>query len=392
MRSRCPEPGGYTRAVIARIPADFEEQETFLRKMDWYPFLERHRLRFPLGKHVESLREASVLVTGAGGSIGSELSLRLASLGVRRLILLDSSEQALYRMQSKLGSARSEPHVHLGSVSDVTLLDELFQSHRPTLIFHAAAYKHVALLETQPLAAIANNALGTLALCECARRHGDARVVLLSTDKAVAPSSILGAAKRIAEQITLASGGVVARLANVLGSSGSVAETFCRQISAGGPVTITDRDAERYFLTSEEAVDMLMHAAVNRASPSLLVPNLQRAHSIMSLAQFLCEVSSPKVALPFAFTGLRPGDKISEALWSGSESPIAIDQCDCLELLAPPVDEALLRRNLVTLKEAVQERNLAEAIAIVRGMAPDYLPSATVRTLADQSCCGATQQ
>jgi FlaA1/EpsC-like NDP-sugar epimerase len=375
-------PDSYTEAVIARASVDFEYLE-----IDWYSFLERPRLRFPMRELEGTLRDASVLVTGAGGSIGSELSLKLASLGVQRLVLLESSEQALYRLQSTLDSTNATPHIILGSVNDTTLLDEIFARHRPTLVFHAAAHKHVALLEEQPLAAVANNALGTLALCECAQRHGVARVVMLSTDKAVAPSSILGAAKRIAEQITLASGGVVTRLANVLGTSGSVVETFCRQISAGGPITITDRHAERYFLTCEEAVDMLVYAAVSGDSRGLLAPRLPRAHSVMSLAQFLSTAFAAEAEVPFALTGLRPGDKLHEALWSEDESPIDNDGGDCIELLATPIDTALMQHNLPALKEAVQARDLARAIAIVRQLVPDYSPSAKVSALVEQSFC-----
>jgi FlaA1/EpsC-like NDP-sugar epimerase len=352
---------------------------------DWYSFLGRPRLSFPL-KSRDMLQGQSILITGAGGSIGSALSLELAAIGTR-LMLLDSSEQALYRLQKKFSAAGIAAHTVLGSVNDSALLNEIFALHRPELIFHAAAHKHVSLLEAQPLAAIANNALGTQTLIECADRHGHARLVLLSTDKAVAPSCVLGAAKRIAELLTLASGGVVARLGNVLGTEGSVVETFVQQIAAGGPITITDAAAERYFLTCEEAVDFLMHAAASASQVRLFVPRLPRSHSVASLAGFLTQCMSPDVEIPIVFGQLRPGDKLREAMWSAEEMPVANGACDCIEVQSPSVDKALLRRNLQALEEAVRERDLAQAITIVRRLVPDYVPSTALAALMEQSSC-----
>ena len=178
--------------------------------IDWYSFLARHRLPSPSTENLERLRDTSILVTGAGGSIGSALSNELAKLQPRRLVMLDASEQALYRLQSSLADAHlpANSTIILANILDKAHLGEILETHRPQLIFHAAAYKHVPLLEENPLAAIANNALGTFNLIECARRFNVTRVVLLSTDKAVAPISILGATKRIAEQITVANSGI----------------------------------------------------------------------------------------------------------------------------------------------------------------------------------------
>ena len=334
-----------------------------------------------------------MLVTGAGGSIGSALSLQLAKLQPRQLTLLDTSEQALYRLQSAFAGAALpiEPNVVLANITGSAHLEEIFENHRPQLIFHAAAYKHVPLLEEHPLEAIANNALGTLNLVECAKKHTIARIVLLSTDKAVAPTSILGASKRIAEQITLAHGGVVLRLGNILGSEGSVSETFLRQIAAGGPVTLTDHSAERYFLTCEEAVDLLL--ASTAAHPgSLLVPDLNRQYSIVSLAEFLLSNCPPHSRPTIVFTGLRPGDKICEALWSSDEQPLFPPERGYLKIEQQTPDTLLLQRELSRLANAVEERNLLDTLDVVLRLVPGYTPSATVLALLHRSALGASHR
>jgi FlaA1/EpsC-like NDP-sugar epimerase len=345
--------------------------------IDWYAFLARPRLPSPSAATFEQLRESSILVTGAGGSIGSALSLRLAALCTRNLVLLDASEQALYRLQSALAGLALDrmPHLVLGSATDPVHLDEVCAMHRPDLIFHAAAYKHVALLEDHPVAAIANNAIGTHSLVECARMHGVSHTVLLSTDKAVAPSSILGASKRIAERITLAHSGVVVRLGNVLGTHGSVVEIFLQQIRAGGPVTLCDQGAERFFLTCEEAVDILLAAAVAAEPGSLLVPHLDRAHSILDLARFLIATPSSARELPLKFIGLRPGDKLHEALWSPDEKRMACEVDGCLRLEHGSAEDPQLHPLLSLLQSAVQQRDLANAMRLVQQLVPDYTPS-----------------
>lgn len=367
----------YTGAVIA-IPYTVSSAVA----IDWYAFLERPRLPSPTAESLKQLCDASVLVTGAGGSIGSALSLQLATLRSRQLVLLDASEQAIYRLQSMLADAAlpAKPHVVLANIADAAHLSEVFETYRPDLIFHAAAYKHVPLLEEHPLEAIANNALGTLTLAECATKDNVARVVLVSTDKAVTPISILGASKRIAERVILAHEGVVLRLANVLGSEGSVSETFLRQIAAGGPLTITDPDAERYFLTCEEAVDLLLASASAKAR-SMLVPNLDRQYKISSLAEFLIRTRPSKARPSIVFTGLRPGDKTREALWSTEEGPMPTAKHGRFEMERQASGDPLLRRELMQLRDAVGERDLPRILEIVLQLVPSYTPSTTVRTL-----------
>ena len=360
--------------------------------MDWYSFLARPRLPSPAAESLQSLHHASIFVTGAGGSIGRALSLRLAALEPRELVLLDASEQALFRLQSELKASgiKTMPAILLGSASNAAEIEEAFATHQPSLVFHAAAYKHVALLEEQSFAAIENNALGTHTLIEAAHRHRVARVVLLSTDKAVEPVSILGATKRIAEEITLARNGVVVRLANVLGTEGSVVDVFLRQILAGQAITIRHRDSERYFLTLEEAVDLLLAAAVDAAPGALLIPRLNRAHSILALADFLvshCSDMRPTILTSILFDSLCPGEKVSEALLSADEAggcDIAADAGGAFLSLASPDTRASLSMEIARLRNAVDERDLATALEIVQSMVPSYIPSSIVRSLAEK--------
>jgi FlaA1/EpsC-like NDP-sugar epimerase len=355
--------------------------------IDWYAFLARPRLPSPAAESLEQLRDASILVTGAGGSIGSALAMQLATMRPRRLVLLDASEHALHRLQSRLAAEALslQPHIVLANITNHAHLNEIFEIHQPQRVFHAAAYKHVPLLEEHPLEAIANNALGTRNLVNCANHSGVERVVLLSTDKAVSPVSILGATKRIAELITLAAHGVALRLGNVLGSEGSVSETFLNQILSGSPITITSPSAERYFLTCEEAADLLLASAILAPSSSLLAPHLDHQHNILSLAHFLKSTCSPATTPQTIFTGLRPGDKIRESLWSSDELPAPMNEYGSLDVQQHLPNDSLLHRELAQLDDAVQKRDVAHALDVVIRLVPGYQPSSTITALATRS-------
>jgi FlaA1/EpsC-like NDP-sugar epimerase len=324
-----------------------------------------------------------MLITGAGGSIGSALSQRATALAPAALLLLDTSESRLYGLQ--------QDWIHLclpggittvlGSVTDRTLLEEVFIAHAPRLVFHAAAFKHVPLLEQQPLAAIANNVFGTLALVRAATGHR-ARVVLLSTDKAVEPSSVMGATKRISEQIVLAAGGIVLRLGNVLGTRGSVTETFALQISTGKPLTVTDPAARRYFLSLDEAVNMLLIAAAESECPALLAPELARPHFITDLAHFMARELEPERAIDIDFIGARPGDKDAERFWSRAETPRPANELGLLSIQSPILTDAELETRLAALGNAIDARDLAASLAELCILVPDYTPGATIQSLA----------
>jgi FlaA1/EpsC-like NDP-sugar epimerase len=347
----------------------------------WHGFLNRPPLPGPPQETIASLLDQPILVTGAGGSIGSALALRLGSLGARS-ILLESSENNLYELQHEFATLRPAQQAifYLGSAADRTLLDEIFSLHRPRLVFHASAHKHVPLLENQPLAAIANNIFATATLVAAASAS-HAHVVLLSTDKAVIPASIMGATKRVAEQIVLASDGTVLRLGNVLASNGSVTEVFASQLAAGLPLTVTDPSARRYFLTIAEAVDLLISAAAERRASVLLAPQLPAPHYIADLARFMARSLAPNLDVSIEFTHLRAGDKETEQLWSANETPHPASASGLVSLDSTSVAHGQLHSLLGALHHAVHMRDLSAALAALGILVPDYTPSSVVLAL-----------
>ncbi len=276
---------------------------------------------------------------------------------------------------------------YLGNVADRALLDEIFAIHRPRVVFHTAAFKHVPLIEEQPLAAIANNIFATETLITAARAHS-ARVILLSTDKAVAPASIMGTTKRVAERLVLDSGGTVLRLGNVLASRGSVTEVFARQIAAGLPLTVTDPAARRYFLTITEAVDLLLTAAAEPRSPALLAPQLPAPHFIADLARFMAHSLAPNREVALEFTRLRAGDKESEQFWSTNETPHSANANGLIYIDSPLIARDQLQSLLAILREAVQARDLSAVIPALRVLVPDYTPSDAVHTPIHRALAG----
>lgn len=321
---------------------------------------------------------ARVLVTGAGGFIGSALVRLLAESGAGRIVLLDICEQSLFEIAAEM-TARgygARCVVVLGSVCDRALLAETFAEHRPELVIHAAALKHVPLMEMNPLAALATNALGTWNVARAAEEHGARQMLLISTDKAVAPHSIMGAAKRIAELVMLAPSAMrkcAVRLVNVIGSPGSVGPLFAEQIARGGPVTVTHREARRYFLTLAEVV-RLLSGVVAEGRSGLLVPEVGEAVLIAELARRMVAASGREV--PVVFTEQRPGDKLDEAVIGPDErvAGVARSGLRCVE--SPRVTG--LDASLRLLETAVAIRDAGEALRIVRTLVPDYVASSAV--------------
>jgi FlaA1/EpsC-like NDP-sugar epimerase len=333
------------------------------------------------------LAHKRVLLTGAGGSIGSALAHAIAAANPAHLILLDTSEHSLYEIDRDLPA--TSPHTALlGSVTDRLLLDDLFRHHRPEIVFHAAAFKHVPLIEQNPFAALANNALGTYTLAQAAADHRADHLILVSTDKAVDPHSLMGATKRIAELAILALGETspttrmsAVRLGNVLGSQGSVLPLFLDQIARGLPVTVTHPEASRYFLTLDQTVAALLDALETPAAAgSILVPQLAPPIRIRDLARHLLHQHSSTAKIHF--TDLRPGDKLEESLISPSEHWLpgsdASPGSDLRALTSPHPTTAVFRTAMHALAEAVAGRDLTAALDIVLHLVPGYTPSSTL--------------
>ena len=328
----------------------------------------------------------NVLVTGAGGSIGSALARAISDLSPRSLVLLDSSEQNLFRIHSQLSEKKlPERHIPvLGSVADERCLADIFERYQPEVIYHGAAFKHVPLMERNPFAVVQNNVFGTFALARAARRFRTPRLIMISTDKAVNPHSIMGASKRLAELVLLALGDhgtrmTSIRLGNVLGSEGSVVPLFLEQIERGGPVTVTHPEMERYFLSMEEAVSYILCAAAScPSSGSTCFPAMREPMKIVDLARFLIKrASAENVAI--SYTGLRPGDKLHEEFVSDRET-MSPEMPDGLHWIkGPRPTEAELVEGIAVLHAAVGEMNLAKLLEAITRLIPEYEPSAYLR-------------
>ncbi len=263
----------------------------------WESFLDRAPLALDRAQVSASLQGKRILITGAGGWIGSALARSIAEFAPDQLVLLEAAERNLYEIDTAL---RQLPcpieHVPvLGSVSQQALLAEMFGRYRPQIVYHAAAFKHVPLMEQNPFAAIENNAIGTHLLVEAAITNTETeQLILLSTDKAVNPVSIMGASKRIAELVILAPRAASARmkavrLGNVLGSEGSIVPLFLKQILAGQPITVTHPSVRRYFITTADALILLLHAASAETPQGILVPDLGELKLVEALAQHLMD-------------------------------------------------------------------------------------------------------
>jgi FlaA1/EpsC-like NDP-sugar epimerase len=349
-----------------------------LENIDWHGFLERPQLPQAAPESLAELMQKPILITGAGGSIGSALTRRLIGAGFA-VVLLEASESNLYELNRELRGANGQraTHMYLGDAGDSALLAEIFSVYRPEVVFHAAAFKHMPLLEQQPLAAIANNVSVTKAVADKASEHG-ARVVLLSTDKVVTPTSVMGASKHVAEQIVLACGGNVVRLANVLGSRGSVSEVFVQQLAAGRTLTVTDAAAERYFITLAEAVELLVAAGVDENGGAILVPDLKKAHSIEDLARFMGKALAAGKEVRIEITGLRAGEKLTELLWAEDEDGVEDPTRGIVRIKPQAWRRDSIEERLQSLTLSVEGRDVAGAIGALRELVPDYEPSTTV--------------
>lgn len=300
-----------------------------IREVDIEDLLGRETVKIDLDEVAAYITGTTVLVTGGGGSIGSELCRQAAAQRPKRLIIFDIYENNAYDIQMEL--RRTHPELDLvvliGSVRDRERVMQVFDRYRPDLVCHAAAHKHVPLMETSPFEAIKNNVFGTYNVAQAADRFGTQRFILISTDKAVNPTNVMGASKRLCEMIVQmindrsATEYVAVRFGNVLGSAGSVIPLFRKQIRSGGPVTVTDKRVIRYFMTIPEAVQLIFQAGAYARGGEIFVLDMGEPVRIDDLARNMIRLSGfePDVDIPIVYTGLRPGEKLYEELLLSGE-------------------------------------------------------------------------
>ena len=323
-----------------------------------------------------------VMVTGAGGSIGSELCRQLARLEPAELILLENGEFNLYAIELEL--SRDFPdlmlHARLCDVRDAGAVEQLFERHRPEVVFHAAAYKHVPMLEYQVREAVANNVLGTRVVAEAADRHGCSEFVLISTDKAVNPANVMGTTKRVAElfcqnlDARSKTRFITVRFGNVLGSAGSVVPLFRQQVEAGGPVTVTHPEIERYFMTIPEACQLIMQAAVIGEGGEIFVLDMGEPVKIRYLAEQMIRLAGkePGEEIEIVYTGLRPGEKLFEELFHEQESLTGTSHEKILLARHRKVEWSELTAAFEEMARACSGHDEARLRALLGGLVPEY--------------------
>ncbi|WP_428542950.1 polysaccharide biosynthesis protein [Rhodopila sp.] len=337
-----------------------------------------------------------VIVTGAGGTIGSELARQVAAFGPGTLILLDNGEYALWQIDLEL--AETHPQVNrralIADIRDEARIRAVFEENRPDLVFHAAALKHVPMVEANPLEGMATNAAGTRHVADAARASGAAAMVLISTDKAVNPTSVMGASKRLAEMycqaldISARSSHqgmrcVTVRFGNVLGSTGSVVPLFQRQLGRGGPLTVTHPDMQRYFMTVREAVGLVLQASVLSVSGASLpagenggifVLDMGEPVKIVDLARQMIRLAGlqPEQDIEIRFTGLRPGEKLYEELFHGKEPPVPTGYAGLLMATPRTADPAIVGRAIEEIGSACRGGQVKLALTLLGGLIPEF--------------------
>jgi FlaA1/EpsC-like NDP-sugar epimerase len=325
----------------------------------------------------------AVMVTGGGGSIGSELCRQIARLSPATLIVFEHSELNLYQVELEL--RKKFPNMPLvpvlGDVCDGIAVERVFQDHKPQVVFHAAAYKHVPMLEGQVRAAVENNVFGTRTVAAAAVEHGSRCFVLISTDKAVNPANVMGMSKRVAEIDCQIRGSgsktrfVTVRFGNVLGSAGSVIPLFQSQISSGGPVTVTHREIKRYFMTIPEACQLILQAAALGKGGEIFVLDMGEPVKISDLAEQLIRLSGKKPGedIEIVYTGLRPGEKLYEELFHDQEKFSATKHPKILLSESRHVDAKAFEQAMIEFRKACDSADEIKIRDVLVGLVPEHV-------------------
>jgi FlaA1/EpsC-like NDP-sugar epimerase len=368
---------GVPLKVLPSVPEVMQGQVAMrdVRDLDIVDLLGRHEVHTDLEAVRGILAGRRVLITGAGGSIGSELARQVAACAPAALFLLDHDETHLYEA---VGRIEAPCRQVLADIRDAELMRTIFEQHRPEVVFHAAAHKHVGLLEDHACEAVHTNVFGTWNVVQAAEHIGVRSLVLISTDKAVHPSSVMGASKRVCEQVLLdrAPGGsrwCAVRFGNVLGSRGSVIPTFVRQIQSGGPVTVTDERMTRFFMSIEEAVQLVLQAAAMSRDTEVFMLDMGEPVRIYDLAERMIRLSGRQVGRDIAIvvTGMRPGEKLAEELREPEESARPTSHPSILALNPRRAPAGATEQRLASLRDVLARRDDASAARLLFQLATE---------------------
>ena len=344
--------------------------------------LERDEVRLDMDIVEHYIRDKVVLVTGAGGSIGSEICRQIMRVGPKRLLLLGHGENSIYLINQELKNIYKDGPITpiIADIRDKQQLDQIFTQYNPQVVFHAAAHKHVPLMEIQPMAAVLNNIYGTRNVADVAGRHGVERFVMISTDKAVNPTSVMGATKRVAEKVIISMNDtydtkyITVRFGNVLGSRGSVIPLFKKQIEAGGPVTVTDPEMTRYFMTIPEASQLVLQAGAMGKGGEVFLLDMGEPVKIIDLARNMIRLSGlePDKDIHIKITGLRPGEKKYEELLTSEEGTNRTNHTKIFEAPLDTVDRDWLIDKIATFDSCETDMDV---IGVLQDIIPTYTPN-----------------
>ena len=344
--------------------------------------LERDEVRLDMDIVEHYIRDKVILVTGAGGSIGSEICRQIMRVGPKQLLLLGHGENSIYLINQELKNIYKDGPIIpiIADIRDKQQLDQIFTQYNPQVVFHAAAHKHVPLMEIQPMAAVLNNIYGTRNVADVAGRHGVERFVMISTDKAVNPTSVMGATKRVAEKVIISMNDtydtkyITVRFGNVLGSRGSVIPLFKKQIEAGGPVTVTDPEMTRYFMTIPEASQLVLQAGAMGKGGEVFLLDMGEPVKIIDLARNMIRLSGlePDKDIHIKITGLRPGEKKYEELLTSEEGTNRTNHTKIFEAPLDTVDRDWLIEKISTFDSCETDMDV---IGVLQDIIPTYTPN-----------------
>lgn len=365
-----------------------------LREVSIEDLLGRDQVQLEWGRIAHFVEDKKIIVTGGGGSIGSELCRQIIQLKPKELLIIDNSECNLYHIESELKA--TFPHIplqiELMSITDSTAIDYLFHRFKPNLVFHAAAFKHVPILEKQLRVAVQNNILGTQILAEASVAIGVEKFILISTDKAVNPSNIMGATKRVAEIYCqnlnkhVDTKFITVRFGNVLGSAGSVVPLFQKQLNAGGPLTVTHPEIQRYFMTIPEACQLILQAMANGEGGEIFVLDMGAPIKISYLAEQMIRLAGkePGKDISIHYTGLRPGEKLFEELFHPSEELVHTEHKKLFKARFRELDWLDLIQTMCLLNNACAEHNIEELHVLIKSLVPE-LHTSLIPSVAEEN-------
>lgn len=380
----CRATSCYTKTIPSFLEIiDGKVDFKIIRDVEIDDLLGRDPVNLDMDKIRGYISHKIVMVTGAGGTIGSELCRQIYKYGPRKIILLDNYENNVYNVQQELlmkYDHQLDMDVVIANIREEKRLEEIFSKYRPDIVFHAAAHKHVPLMEANPTEAVKNNVFGTLNLLKISDKYGVKKFVLISTDKAVNPTNIMGATKRLAEKLiqiyneNSPTDFVAVRFGNVLGSNGSVVPLFKSQIQAGGPVTVTHKDIIRYFMTIPEAVALVMQAGAMASGGEIFVLDMGDPVKIDDLARNIIRLSGfePDVDIDIVYTGLRPGEKLYEELLMAEEGLKVTDHNKIFIGKPQEFNRDEIFGQLKELKLASEDEDVPRVISLMKKLVDSY--------------------